>query len=714
MITITKNIFSNSKSKKINIFGVSVYSLILEELKEELNSGFQIEVVLNNNLLEKENYDYIIKKEDNVDIVVKQNMSILISTLINFAVSFAISWLLNKFFAPHKAKIDEVPGGDVFTTHETQIRARKNAVIPEIFGSFKTYPDLISPPLYRYNDAGEQEIYLTTCVGIGEYSFDNAYINNTPISDLFLANNRDCEGKKSDMLLNCITKNTSNFKIAKIEPGKNIMSAQSTVGSKYNYIVKEIEGVANFDLQNYDSSATGKLTSKNELNKTESIKKIEIDVVAEGGLYRQETDDDGDIHVYEEIIEFGVNIFHFDRLGNKVYDRMEVLSFSDKTSKPVRKTFEITITGDNKFIEFYNKTQKQELGSKTQIVNHYTIERVKVFLEEDQSFSNLTLAVFKIVTNATISQKNSLKIALSVTRKGIKTLDKVISYIWSSAGFNYLELKGTENVTESYTCNAKITQSMSVFQSLQVLLSARALMLLPTLHGFKIKKDEKREALTYIYDKSNIKKDSLRITYNFTHAQANDGVKGVYISNTGEKKEEIYPGAATRPEEVRLYGISDVSGASAYVHLGYKKKLYNVKTAEFETELDGFASELEDKIGITEYYLNDSYVANKIAVNGSSFILDKEVYITDNSYAIIRTGQNSLDEYVKIVTDSNKWTRTLELEGVNPLDYDNIETAFVIGEEQAFINYYVVKKIEPNNNNTLKITAQNYDERVYN
>lgn len=62
-------------------------------------------------------------------------------------------------------------------------RVRLGAVVPEHFGQFPCFPDVISQPYRSYVD-NEQWLHIFLCVGYGEYDFsvDDIQIANTPIS----------------------------------------------------------------------------------------------------------------------------------------------------------------------------------------------------------------------------------------------------------------------------------------------------------------------------------------------------------------------------------------------------------------------------------------------------------------------------------------------------------------------------------------------------
>lgn len=71
-------------------------------------------------------------------------------------------------------------GSVIYDANAQGNKPRLMGIIPELFGTHKTYPDLLSQP-HRYYEDNDQYIELLLAVGVGEYDLDKIMIGNTPI-----------------------------------------------------------------------------------------------------------------------------------------------------------------------------------------------------------------------------------------------------------------------------------------------------------------------------------------------------------------------------------------------------------------------------------------------------------------------------------------------------------------------------------------------------
>lgn len=701
MIKIVKDLLTTSETIYDNKIDISIFDYIKQNIDKEVKLGYKINVFVNNSKLEKKEYTYIIEEDDDIEIVVSIEAAIVIPLLINIVISLVLSWLMT----PDNEKIQD-KGASVYEFDVTSIVPKKDGVVPEIFGTHTTFPNLISPVLHRYENQTEV-VYITSVVGVGNYTFDDIYLNKENMKDTFLYSPSLCPTKK-DSVVTCFSDAQDWIKIYKIK-GKSISSVVNDIN--YRYVIKEHETYQNFDLIEFDPNLEGKWTTPIALSqKGEVVDKFEVDVLFNGGLYR--VDDDGDSHA--ATISFFYRVYKYDTNGNKVYVLNKTFSKTYQTGERLRFTIEENLLDKNNihYLEFSNNTRRP--GTSQNISNGYKIRRLKsFFVENDYLDDNITYAVFKVRTGVKFDDNNKLNLSLKVSRDIYKMAD-VIKYIWNSAGFNPLELKDIDEKTLGKTVNGILDVSEPIYAQINKILRGQRFILIPTLTGFKIKEEKAKPFNTYLYDKKNIKKGSLEISYTVYDTTVNDSFKTVFIDETGDKQEYTYPETGIAPEEIRIFGTNSMDDAIAHAKIGYKKRRLQNKVIKFETEYVGYIPEIEDKIQVVNYQLNDSYSTEIIGINDSGYyIVDNEVLLTGNSYCIVRLQNQPDNNYIPIVGEG--WTRELNIPTLNlsPYDIETNKIAIIIGEEVEFIDEFIVQNINSKDLNTIEIIAQNYNPEIY-
>lgn len=102
----------------------------------------------------------------------------------------AIGSIISKVFgflfgAPKTAKRQQTPSGKSLETADASANmAKPNAVVPELIGRFKRYPDYLVQPRRYFADPRTQYLEMLLCVGPGEYDIEQVNIGNTAFASL--------------------------------------------------------------------------------------------------------------------------------------------------------------------------------------------------------------------------------------------------------------------------------------------------------------------------------------------------------------------------------------------------------------------------------------------------------------------------------------------------------------------------------------------------
>lgn len=145
-------------------------------------------IVLNDkDVLENFTDDYILKDDDTIVIINQVKWANIGWAVVKFVIAFAVSYAINRLLAPDKPSMpkralnDEQKDETEFTINTSQNQARNGQPIPECFGTYVRTPDIISAPYRRFVD-NKEYLYMLLCIGVGENTVNEVFIEDTPIS----------------------------------------------------------------------------------------------------------------------------------------------------------------------------------------------------------------------------------------------------------------------------------------------------------------------------------------------------------------------------------------------------------------------------------------------------------------------------------------------------------------------------------------------------
>ena len=163
---------------------------------------------------------------------------------------------------------------------------------------------------------------------------------------------------------------------------------------------------------------------------------------------------------------------------------------------------------------------------------------------------------------------------------------------------------GYKTDSENYpSFNASFATADTVWQALQSALSVAVAR--PVMdHGqVKVVRDSIKPYRSFMFNASNIVLDSLVATYQLSPEHDEDHVQIEYRDDDlMEPAYAIYPTAAelgktpVSPFKIKLFGCTDGDYAKKYARLIYNRRLYQRKTVNFQTEMDGMLPLVGDRI----------------------------------------------------------------------------------------------------------------------
>ena len=777
--------FNNIEDKKIQ--EIKVGTKFIDFLEENYPKGFNLPTsfFLNNKELDPKDLDYVLQEGDLILAIHRPNDFIITPFIINMLISVAISFILSKIMPGPKAPSNRA-GVDsnyesVYSTNVSQIQAKKNGTIPSLYGVTRSYPNLVCSTYKRYVD-NKEHIYLTTNIGLGEYDIIQAYLDESKIEDFveeygintIIGNTEDpncilleelaggsCTPQESttsiystvsfeEIKQNTVsqinfdeyfdnnslpTKNSISSGVIKygIITGSDLKrpgnKARAIADSKYRHIVKTVKEVSNVSLD--DSYQSIGWYSIN--HDTDPIDKIEVDVVFQGGLYA--TTDEGEFTNATQSIK--VYVFGYNDYGLSTYENIFTFDFSGNSKTVLRRSCEINGLPPGKY-KIKIERNSESSSYNTKLSNNPTIESIKGYeVEKDMSYSNITLCVFKIISNQALSESSALKINLLTRRKNtnpssfsknLLTLRDFVEDIWTNTeyglgeGIEKLDIR--ENLEEN--CNVILDSSENGFTLISDILKGYGYLFYPSGSKFVIEKDTYRFFSSYVFNESNSKD----FTLNFSIPQKDeigDGVVIKYLKQNDLNFSEFkYPLNCDYPTEYTIKGISTENQAKNRAFMLYQKQNKRGITASLTTELEGFIPDLNSRVSVSRNYLTNSFSfpIDSFLVEFNDLITTTKIKLyqkiefkagTNYSCLIQYADGTFISNYFNLVNfDSTGFYDEIIIEG--SFEDKGLEVFITVGEEEELFKEFLVETIEPfsdDGKTMVKLNLVEYNEEVY-
>ncbi len=598
-------------------------------------------------------------------------------------------------------------GSSIYDANAQGNKPKLMGIIPELFGTHKTYPDLLSAP-YKYYQDNDQYIELMLCVGVGEYDFDNVMIGNTPVSHY-----------DDDIVLTKFEPGASTSAIKNVYTSDEVGNTSGTSGIEITrstdvYIVKtgEFEFIRTSGrmkvIYHPPSGETG--TLDHEL--------VVDDVVTLTGENAGE-------YTVREIVDSYTVIFEEDMTSEGFFDTTSTtthVEIADPTGpfqaspakvpvtqievdflfanglcklndSGVPKERSITIrvwtadnmddnitvwlgqdftyTGDSldqrAFTETISVSSSQPLvrvqritpdDDDTQVHDKCEWVGLKSVLTPVDSYPGVTTVHLKLKGTNAIANNAQNKFNMVASRKlnGVATrsIADIFEYIVKDNGHTDEQIGQTELARlkaiwdgRGDTFDALFDADSTIFDALKRVLAAGFAE--PTLDSGQIipVRDEPRSGFNYMYQPDNMLKP-LKRTISLFDPDECDGVEVEYFSTETWKAETILclldGELGINPKQVRAYGITDATKAWQFGMRKRRALRYRRTEYTFETEMDGLNSSYLSYDSLADDIPGFSQTGRIESVNGSVLELNQPVEFGEGThYIALRKPNGTLD-----------------------------------------------------------------------
>lgn len=451
------------------------------------------------------------------------------------------------------------------------------------------------------------------------------------------------------------------------------------------------------------------------------LKYVEIDYIFNGGIYN--TDASGNF--IDRTVEFEVTIYYKEGEGTTSYQRTtQIVSTTAKDNSPIRKTLRfVPYDLFNMCTYFFQDVghlyiELKRVTGEPANTNSYDklhIRSIKYLLEspDNSDLGNITLLWCKIKASNAISSIGQFSVNAWVNRTDVDNGTRdVIADIYTNTDYG-ARLSSTDlNIPVSVgTINGAFDGKLTVMDAMKTAAKTNRMSVNLVGSQIELKRDDTSFVRSAFFNETNIIRDSLKISYNFTENNEYDSVKIKYRDSVDFKEAEaIYPLTGIFPEIMELWGCTDAALALSTATYLYKQDKSRRKTVEFKTDLQGLLPQFMDRIAVSHNVPNWGLASEVIAVNGSVVTVADSVEAGYNK-AVFRNDDGSVSDiltftgtgYDLTVTSLPAWVH-----GANSYE----ATKCSIGTSTELIQDFLVISVKPDGE-TVTIEGVNYDASVY-
>ena len=338
------------------------------------------------------------------------------------------------------------------------------------------------------------------------------------------------------------------------------------------------------------------------------------------------------------------------------------------------------------------------------------------------NFGDITLLWVKAKATNALSSLSQFQVNTWVTRIDNKaTISEAVEDIYTNANYGAGLPVGDLNLPVTIEqFNGSLDVGMPVFDAIKLI--AKAGRYIPNLEGatVNLRKDDAQLIRTYLFNETNIIRDSLKIGYLFGEDDGYDSVRVKYRNPITFKEEEvIYPENRINPEVMELIGCTDATIALNEATYGYKQKQARKKIITFSTDIQGVIPNYMDRIGISHNMVEWGLGGQLAFKNGNVLDVAIDYDLLQNSKAYDTIIFISLDGRVGspvTFTVSGEQQITLDSSFTEFGLYSGYEfdkTRFTMGTASNLVRDYIITNVNPNSSKIIEIKAINYDVNVY-
>lgn len=637
--------------------------------------------------------------------------AIIIKALVTAAVSYAISALTSPKISDNYAS--SVPqGSNIYSANAQGNSARLNGIIPEIFGTHKYFPDLLSAP-YRYFENDEQYIVLIMCLGVGSYQVDEKYIGQTPIDRY--AGDYDCQVFSPGWFIN-----EPNFR-------------------RHIYTSLEVGnggGLAGIELDNDGTAEYYGPYLACPINETTN--RIWLDFVNNGLA----TIGDGGA-VQNKSIELVIEYRDINSNTWIATNFTKSAATTDQLGETLKLDLGAKITPEVRI----KRLTENSTGTSSYDTMLWTSLRSE--LDETNRYNNITVVGLTIrgSNNLAGSAENKFNVVATRYLKDVSSLnprpiweesrangaiDSAFYYMATSSGL----IDSKINLERLYslrllwaargdTFNAVFAEESTIFECFRRCLAVG--FAYPTIRDGRV--DIVRESSNSIFDIGQMftPDNTLSIVENgvLFDPDAADGVQVEYFSEETWKPETLLalvPGdAGLTPEEVRAFGITNKTAAWRYAMRVRNSALYVRRTWVIETELEGLNCHVGEMVSIlgrkgqhgwiTDYHHDSvsglhTVTTNKpLALNANPYDNNLIMRADDGTASVTYLVTATSDPLTVALNRDPEFIPTLGENGKDP-------TLFQFGAWSDMVTLATVKTIEPQGD-TVRLELAEYSPELF-
>lgn len=341
-------------------------------------------------------------------------------------------------------------------------------------------------------------------------------------------------------------------------------------------------------------------------------------------------------------------------------------------------------------------------------------------LTREMSFGDITVMAARFKASKAISGAAQLRVNVWAERvdelgNNIETLPDVITDIYTNSTYGYgLDSSALELATDFTYFNGAFENPTTVLEAMQSVGRIAQYNIFLDGSNVVMKKNQAQTLATMLFNETNIIKDSLSVSYGFDDSKPTDGYQITYRDSlTWDQRQITCPATSIMPEKGDLFGSTDCDQVKAYARLLHNQKKYNRKVITFDTELEGHIPQFGDLIQVGHYAFDWGFGGIVTEVAGKVVSIEGVEDAVGDRVVFRNIYGGSSVVYECTVTDSNTITLT-----ETPDEWINQNellepTKFHLGTATNFLTQWVVSKIKPTSQTTVRVEAVNYDERVY-
>jgi len=494
-------------------------------------------------------------------------------------------------------------------------QAKLGGVIPVLYGRHIIYPDFAAKPYTEYKN-NEQYLHQLHVLTQGFCEVEQIRIDDTPISSF---------AEVEYQVVN------PNEKVTLFNP--NVVVALEVSGTE---LVKDVYS-GGFIVNPEDTK----------------INKIGVDIVMSAGLYY--ANDSGGLS--SKTVQWQIEAREVDDFGEPLGDWgvLGAESYTAAQNSPIRLSYFYTVTAGRYEVRAVRLDAKDTSARAAHTVYW---ESLKGYMDEPETFGNMTLLAIKMRATNNLSSNSSRKINAIITRK-VRTWNSVSgwsepiksrSIAWAIADILQAPYGGKLPDERIYLAELERLDKVwdergdyfdGVFDSATTIWDAvskvaRCGRAIPILQSgmVRIIRDDQRSVPTAMFTPRNIIKDSFSIEYVMPSEDTADSVKVQYFSNKYWKYDDVVTKLADSAEEnpanVDLFGCTDRAHAEREGHYMCACNRYRRKYITFSTELEGLIPTYGDLISVTHDLCEWGQGGEVLAMSGKLLKLSESLTWSGN------------------------------------------------------------------------------------